>query len=178
MSILLTQARPYAKAIFSLALEHDQLSQWQDTLKMLAVITIECKINHLLDSPKITATEKIDFFADVIKQAPDIIGNLVKLLVERKKLFLLPDIAESYRKLLLAYNKILEVKIISAYELSLNQKEQLIKGVKERYQSDILLQCHTDATLIGGAVLYIEDRVIDGSIIGMLQRLKKRIYLA
>lgn len=177
MSIFQTKARPYAKAIFNLALEQDQLSMWQDTLKMLAVIASECEKNKLLDSPQVSAAEKISFFADVIKQAPEAISNLVRLLVERKKLNLLPDIAASYRQLFFAHNNILEATIISAYELAAEQKERLLGALRKRYQKEILLECHVDATLIGGAVMQVEDRVIDGSVRGMLQRLKQNLLL-
>jgi F-type H+-transporting ATPase subunit delta len=177
MTIHLTRARPYAKAVFSLALECDQLSLWQETLDMLAAIAKECGENKLLDNPKIKASEKIDFFADIIGQVPVVISNLVKLLVGRKKLFLLPAIAASYQQLLFAHNNILEAKIISAGELDVEQKEQLLKALKQRYQREILLACHVDPALIGGAVIYVADKVIDGSIRGMLQRLKQNLLL-
>jgi len=177
MAILLTKARPYAKAIFSLALERDQLSLWQDTLKNLTQVVVECGKNKLLDNPKITVAEKIGFFADVINQIPEATTSLVKLLVERKKLTLLPNILASYQQLYLAYNKTLVVKIISAYELNTTQKEQLSCALKERYQKEISLQCHVDDTLIGGAVMYVADKVVDHSIRGMLQRLKQNLLL-
>ncbi len=177
MSICLTRARPYAKAIFNLALEEDRLRLWQDTLIGLADIVNECDKKQALDDPKITILEKIKLFTEVIKQAPEGMVNLVRLLIERKNLFLLPAIATSYRQLFLAHNNMLEVKVTSRYELDANQKERLLVALARRYKKEILLQCHLDATLIGGAVVCVEDKVIDGSIKGMLQRLKQDLLL-
>ncbi|HBC72037.1 MAG TPA: F0F1 ATP synthase subunit delta, partial [Coxiellaceae bacterium] len=57
-------------------------------------------------------------------------------------------------------------------ELTPTQKEQFLVALQKRYNCEILLQCHIDSALIGGAVVYISDKVIDGSIKGMLQKLK------
>lgn len=177
MNMLLTKARPYAKAIFSLALEHDQLLVWQELLQMLAMIAGVCKEANLLDNPTIAAIEKVGFFAEIVKRVPEAITNLVRLLVERKKIYLLSGIAKSYRQMLLAYNNTVEVKIILARELNGKQKEHLRQALRARLRKEVLLQCHVDAALIGGAVLYFEDKVLDGSIKGMLQRLRDDILL-
>jgi len=171
MATNLTTARPYAKAIFDLALRKQQLLQWQHLLKMLTVVALECKKRKLLSNPQIKSEQKIDFFSDAINKFPEA-TNLVTLLATRKNLALLPDIASVYQKLLLAHNKTLEIKIVSACELTPTQKEQFLVALQKRYNCEILLQCHIDSALIGGAVVYISDKVIDGSIKGMLQKLK------
>ena len=136
----LSQARPYAKAIFAIAMQKQQFSGWQDVLS---------------------------------KQEA---ANLVNMLTERKKLEILPYISAIFKKLVLAHKKILEAKIITTCELSLAQKEKIISALERRYKNKILLQCQVDSELIGGGVIYIDGQVIDGSIRGMLQRLKQ-IYV-
>src|SRR3990172_11957301 len=170
----LTTAKPYAKAIFNLALRNQQLLEWQHLLKMLTIVALECKKRKLLINPQINSEQKIDFFSDVINKSPEA-TNLVALLAMRKKLALLPDISSVYQALLLAHNKILEVKIISAYELTITQKEQFLTALQQRYKCEISLQCLIDTKLIGGAVVYIADKVIDGSIKGLLQNLKHNL---
>jgi F-type H+-transporting ATPase subunit delta len=177
MTIQHIKAKPYAKAIFNLALEQDQLLLWQEKLEELAKVAIECEKNKLLNNPRITALGKISFFADIIKGKPEAISNLIKLLIERKKLILLPDIAADYRQLFFAHNNILEVTVISAYKLVAEQKKQLLSALKKRYRQEIVLKHYIDIALIGGAVLRVGDKVIDGSVRGMLQRLKQNLLL-
>ena len=98
MTINLTAAKPYAKAIFDLALRNNQVSKWQHTLKMLSLTTTECKKSGLLNNPKIKFAQKIELFSDVIENSPEAI-NLVQLLAERKKLTILPNIAACYQQL-------------------------------------------------------------------------------
>lgn len=178
MSIRQPEIRPYSKAIFNMALEQGQLESWRDILGILAEAVIECEKNKLLNNPKITSSKKISFFTDIVQSMPEAIGNLVRLLTERKKLALLPEIVKDYHKLYFAHHKVLEVIMTSAYELDAMQKEQLLQALQKRYQREILLKCRLDQTLIGGAVLHIGDRVINGSIIGMLQRLKQNLLVA
>jgi F-type H+-transporting ATPase subunit delta len=169
---ILSPARPYAKAIFALALRDQQFFEWQKALNTFAAIAVECKKRFLLNNPRVGRKQKLDFFCDALENFPMAI-NLIRMLVERKKLEILPNIALGYQQLLFEHEKTLVAKVITTHELSVEQREQLLKALQQRYQQRILLQCQIDAKLIGGAVIYIDGRVIDGSIKGMLQRLKQ-----
>ena len=158
--------KPYTKAIFALALRDQQLLEWKNTLAVLAAAVIECK--------KIGCKQELDFFCDISKSFPMAI-NLLRLLAERKKLETLPDIALEFQQLLFEHEKTLEAKVITTCELSIKQKEKLTKALQQRYQQQILLRCQIDNKLIGGAVVYIAGQIIDGSIKGMLQRLKQSL---
>lgn len=170
----LSPARPYAKAIFALALRDQQFSEWQKALNIFAAIAGECKKRFLLNNPRVGRKQELDFFCDATENFP-MAYNLVRMLAERKKLEILPDIALSYQQLLFEHEKTLEAKVVTTCELSAQQKEQLLKALQQRYQQRILLRCQIDSKLIGGAVIYIDGRVIDGSIKGMLQRLKQNL---
>lgn len=170
----LATVRPYAKAIFALATQQQQFSAWQKALNVLALVATECKKKFLLNNPRVSPKQELSFFCDVVKNFPVAI-NLVYLLAERKKLGLLPVIAANYKQLLLEHEKTLEAKVITTCELTAEQKDRLIQALQQRYQQKILLQCQLDAKLIGGATIYISNQVIDGSIKGMLQRLKQEL---
>ena len=176
MSLNLTNARPYAKAIFNLALVHDKVAVWHDTLELFSLIVEDSKEYGILDTPLLTVQEKNRFFAPVTVKFPEAV-NLIKLLVVRKKLSLLPDIYSGYQRLFFAHNNILEVRVESKEELLSEQKEQLICALEATYHSKILLQVSYDASLIGGGVIYIADKVIDCSIKGFLERLRKKLMV-
>ena len=96
-------------------------------------------------------------------------------MAERKKLKLLPKIAESYQELLFAHNGIVEIKVVSAVELTAEQKNKLADKIRSSYKKEFLFEYEVDKDLIGGVVIYLEDRVIDSSVKGMLQRLKENL---
>lgn len=167
-----TAARPYAKAIFELALEKKQLQFWHETLSGLAQIINAGEDGRWLDSPLLDFTQKMGFFAGVVGKDP-LVANLVKILAERKKLSLLPEIAFSYQQLFFQQQGILEVKLVTASSLDQDQEERLLTELKQRYRNEIILQHTVDPGLIGGAVMYVGDKVTDLSMRGMLQSLKR-----
>lgn len=174
MRVISSSSKHYAKAIFDLALRDGQLVVWQQALAILALIAVECEKKGILSNQKIEAAKKIGLFLEVTTEYPAVIG-LVQLLAERKKLIILSDIVVAYRQLLFAHNKTLEVKVVSACELNAEQKERLFAALKQRYNSEILLQYGVDSELIGGGVIYILDRVIDHSFKGILRNLKQNL---
>ena len=145
-------ARPYCKAIFALALREQNFLEWQEALNELAL-------------------NKFD--AVIVKFSPAI--NLLNILLQNNKLDLLPYIAINFKELVLNYQNIAAVKVVTAIELNNAQKEQLKKALEERYKAKILLNCEIDNTLIGGVVIYIRDQVIDGSIKTALHCLKQSL---
>lgn len=171
-TVVTTRARPYAKAIFELALETKRLQFWHETLSGLAQIVNADEDDRWLDSPLLNFAQKIDFFSGVIGKDP-LVANLIKILVKRKKLSLLPEIAVSYQQLFFQQQGILEVKLVTANSLDQDQEERLLTALKQRYRNEIILQHTVDPGLIGGAVMYIGDKVTDLSMRGMLQSLKR-----
>ncbi len=65
----------------------------------------------------------------------------------------------------------LEATITSAQELSQAQLDELVAGLKARFNRTVNVQVAVDPELIGGAVIAIGDQVIDGSVKGRLQRM-------
>ena len=174
MMINQSAVRPYVKAIFALALRDQQLTQWQDILKLLATVATECKKKSILKNPKIGRSQVLNLFCDASQDFPEA-SNLVRILAKREKLGLLPDIASSYQQRLFEHQKILEAKIVTASELNTTQKEQLTAALQKRYQQQIFPHYQIDNKLIGGMVVYINNQMIDGSIVGLLQRLKQNL---
>ena len=174
MTVTLTKAKPYAKAIFDLALKQNKLTEYFRTLKHLSEFVNALEKKQHLDGPQINAKQKMDLFSDLTNKSKEF-ENLIALLIKRKNLHLLPNIAKSFQQIFFEHKKVLETKIVSAKKLDGEQKKQLIDALKKRYQSKILLHCQIDETLVGGALIHIGDKVIDASIKGALLRLKQNL---
>jgi F-type H+-transporting ATPase subunit delta len=169
-----TAVQPYTKAIFAIALLDKKLEEWQTTLNLLALTAVECKKRFLINNPKVGRKQEIEFFCDASANLPATY-NLVRILAERKKLEILPSIAAGYQQLLFEHKRILEARVVTTRELTSIQKEKLTKALQQRFQQQISLQCQIDDKLIGGAIINIAGQVIDGSIKGMLCRLKQSL---
>jgi F-type H+-transporting ATPase subunit delta len=176
----LSPARPYAKAIFALALHHDKLHVWAEALQMLALIAEEAQKYYVLKNPKFRKQQKINLFLGPAHDISTKINfpdaeSLLRLLLMQKRLVYLPQICKIYHELLNDYEQILDAKIVSAVKLSAAQRQRIIAALEKRYQKKISLGEEVNPKLIGGAIIYAGDRVHDGSISGRLAKLKDRL---
>lgn len=70
---------------------------------------------------------------------------------------------------------IVNVDVTAAEPLSQTYKDKIIQSLEKRFNKTVHLHCHTDATLLAGAVIRVNDFVIDGSALGKLKRLEKEL---
>ena len=171
MSELTTVARPYARAAFEFAVESKSIEVWSQMLFFAAQVANEPKVKQLLTSDKATQ-ELADLFVHICGDQLDINGqNLIKLMAENGRLSVLPKVAQLFVKLEDAYNKEIDVTVVSAYALSKKQKEELCKSLEKRLELKVNLNCSIDKGLITGMVITAGDLVIDSKAIGQLNRL-------
>jgi F-type H+-transporting ATPase subunit delta len=173
MSELSTLARPYAEAVFRLARGESDLAGWSRRLATLAAIVSDAQLARLNADPAVAADRVA---ALVIEVAGADLGergaNFVKVLAENCRLSLLPVIAEQFETLKAGAEGTLEATITSAQELAQPQIDDLVAGLRAKFNRAVTVQVAVDPELIGGAVIAIGDQVIDGSVKGRLQRMR------
>lgn len=176
MSDLTTIARPYAKALFELALNSKQLPEWSDVLAVLTQAILNPEAAQLLGNPMVTASEQTKFLLSVVadskqKVDPKLIEGFVELLAANKRLFLIPGITDQYALLRAEQEKTMVVSVRSFTPLSEAQQQRLIETMTKRLQRRIALEISIDKSLLGGALIQAGDLVIDGSVQGQLIKL-------
>ena len=176
MAELTTLARPYAKAVFELAREQSQLGNWSEILSLLAVVAQDERVQALLSHPSITADAKAQAIIEVSGEKLGEAGkNFVRLLAENKRLSLLPEISELYENLKAQQEATVDVVVETAFELSAEQTDRLIKSLQAKLQRSVNLETVTNKALLGGVVIRAEDLVIDASVRGRLAKLAEAI---
>lgn len=99
--------------------------------------------------------------------------NFLRLLIVKNRILAVIKIYDEFQKLHAEYNNILHVKVVSAFALSQDEQERLSNSLHKKYQHTIDLCLEVKPDLIGGLIIYIDDKVIDASVVGQLQRLSK-----
>lgn len=176
MSEMMTIARPYAKAVFDSALAKNTLPAWSKSLKQLGVIAGNSEMKRLLQNPLVTKKTLVDLFIDLA--GPELsqdAKNLIDLLAERKRLNLLPEISKVFEKCLADHERMIEVKVVSAYPIDETRMRKLQGALQTYLKRQVTLQQSLDSALVGGAIIYAGDLVIDGSLRGKLNRLSERL---
>jgi F-type H+-transporting ATPase subunit delta len=172
MSELSTLARPYAEAVFRMAQGENDLAAWSSRIHSLAMIVSDSQVAHLIADPAVPVERVTDLIIDVAGADLGERGaNFVKVLAENDRLSLLPEIGTQFDALKANAEGTLEATITSAQQLTQAQIDDLVAGLKAKFNRAINVQMAVDPELIGGAVIAIGDQVIDGSVKGRLQRM-------
>ncbi|MBG6246341.1 F0F1 ATP synthase subunit delta [Candidatus Symbiopectobacterium sp. 'North America'] len=161
MSEFVTVARPYAKAAFDFAVEHQAVERWQNMLAFAALLSGAM-------APNLLASTFIDVCGDQLDESGQ---NLIKVMAENGRLLVLPEVLEQFAQLRAAQESTVDVEVTSASALSEPQLDKITSAMEKRLSRKVKLNCKIDKSVVAGVVICAGDMVIDGSIRGRLERL-------
>jgi len=167
-----TIARPYAKAAFEEAKGRKQLGPLSESLRTAAAVVQDPRVQRLLGNPTVSKAELAQLVIDLAGPQLDENGrNFVRTLADNRRLAYLPEISALFDELKDAAEGVVDVTVTSAAPLANGQLESLSAALERKLKRQVRLQCETDPSLIGGAVLRAGDLVIDGSLRSRLERI-------
>ena len=171
MAEFATIARPYAKALFSLAQEKNQIESWLGELKELAAVVQDEKVIAFIEQPETGASEKAETLKGLVGIKNVELANFITVLAEQKRLLVLPEIYAQYQDLTLIHNNMKSAVIYSAYELSSQQLADVTDILTKRFNSKLDVVTKVAPELIGGIKVEVGDQVLDLSVQGKLNAL-------
>lgn len=165
----------YAKAILSLSIELKKADVVNADMQLITSTIEENKdLQLLLNSPIIKSEVKKSTLTAVLKNKIDKISlDLINLLVENKRLPLLPEVAKQFTLLYNQYKGSQFAEVITAIPLTDNLEEKILSKVKEITGKKITLKNSIDPTIIGGFILRVGDIQFDASILGKMNNLRR-----
>ena len=171
MSDLTTIARPYAKAAFDFAVEKGELDQWGQMLSFAAEVANNAQVKELLTS-SVSADKLAEILVAICGEQVNANGqNLLKVMAENGRLTALPEVCEQFFILKKEHEKEIEAEVLSATELSDEQRADISSKLEQRLERKVKLNCSVDEALLGGVIIRAGDLVIDNSARGRLDRL-------
>jgi F-type H+-transporting ATPase subunit delta len=138
------------------------------------------ELENLLNSPLVKTDKKRTVLAAIFKgKVNDLSLTLIDQAAKQKREASLKNIADHFVALYRKENNIATVTVRSARPLDAEAREKIIREVKSTYNfSEIELTEKVDESLIGGIVLRIGDKQIDGSIKRKLKDIKQELIHA
>lgn len=166
-------ARKYSSAIFELAQEEDQLVPYGEQLRgVLDELAAVPGIWSYFGNPLIQRSDKKALLAKLFEG--ELSGNVyhfLLLLVDKRRMALYPAIVEDFEALSNEARGIVIADVTTAHGIGDAQRAQLKERLEAVTGKDVKLRLHEDPKIIGGVIVRIGDKRIDGSVTGKLAAL-------
>ena len=165
----------YSDAIFEIASQDDNLLEWGDFLNDLSEIFKDRKIQKFFLDPKINNNDKVALISESDIESDDKKINFLRLMIEKNKLFLIDSIHDRYKKLIDLNNGVKRAEIITAFELTETQLNQINDKLSNITKTKVIGNNVVDKSILGGFIAKFDDQMLDMSTIGKLSELKDKI---
>lgn len=170
-------SRRYADALFELALERNQIDQFNEEVKMVyGSITEDKEFCSILNHPQITSEEKMSMLENVFKGkvSDDIIG-LFHLVLRKNREAELTEILSVFIDKVRQFKRITTAYVASAKALSDNQLNEIKEKLSQNLNKQVNIEASVEPELIGGVRIMVDGHVIDGTIKKQINELKKKL---
>ena len=159
-------AERYAEAFFSVAGEHEKEDIWKEQLSNIVTTVSNVPfLDKIMKYPFALKSEKRDIFTKIFSsQVDQQVLNFIYLIIDHDRGAYLHLIYEKYAECIRKSRRILLAEITSAKELSSYEKTRLISSISRREGRAIEASFKIDPSLIGGVIVKIEGKIIDGSL--------------
>jgi F-type H+-transporting ATPase subunit delta len=171
-----TAARRYAEAAFEVAQRDGTVEMWRSELDAAGEIAADDQVGRMLGNPAVALETRIEMAESIFgKTVSKPVLNLIGLMLRRGRIEQLPRVAAEYRRLDNARQGITLATATSAAPLSPDEVQALTARMEQLTGGRVELDLRTDPSLLGGLVVRIGDRLIDGSVRGRLERLRNQL---
>lgn len=169
-------AKRYAQALFGLGKERGTLDTWQGDLTLLTDIVQNDRVATYLANPSVTTDSKLATLDSALgtNVQPET-RNLAKMLIERNRMTLLPEIREIFDDEVRAERGVVVANVTTAERLSDDERDLIREKLEALTGKQVELAMQIDPEIIGGIIVRIGDQVIDGSVRNKLEKMRSRL---
>jgi F-type H+-transporting ATPase subunit delta len=166
--------RRYAEAAFQIASRDDSIETWRRELELAAAET-DGQLMAVLANPALPLDQRLAAAEGVFGKLSQPVRNMIFLLVRRGRIEQLPRVVTEFIRLDDRRQGITHATATSASPLTDLEVRALTARLEGMTGGRIALTTDIDETLLGGLVVRVGDRLIDGSVRGRLERLRNQL---
>lgn len=173
----ITIAKRYAVALFDAAQEKKQTEIINQQLRTLIYLLENNTAfrQFFMDQSLSVEQKQSQLTKALATHFADMIMNFMLLLIEKRRENIIFHILNIFEKLWLEYLGILSVHLTTAKNISQEAEKNLNAALKQLFNKEIIFKYMVDPSLLGGAVIKIDDLIIDGSLKTRLDNMHKQI---
>ena len=171
-------SKVYDDALFEAAREAGRMDDmYEEVLELQKLLQANEELQKMMENPKVIREDKENVIETVFRgRISDEIVELMKLMIAKGRYSNIESVFDYFIGLVKEEKKIGIAYVTTAVELTDGQKDEIVRRLLEttRYES-FEMNYAVDASLIGGMVIRIGDRVVDSSIKTKLYELSKSL---
>ncbi|MCK4776842.1 MAG: ATP synthase F1 subunit delta [Actinomycetia bacterium] len=167
----------YGNALYEIALAEDSINKTEEELHNVAKTLRESlKLKDIVEGKRVDKNLKKKIFKEVFegKIQPLVLGYLL-LIIDSEKEKYLKEIIKSYSKTLSSKRNIVFADIISAVPVEDKTLNEIKELLEKKFNKKVELRNSVKKEILGGLIIKIGDKLIDGSIKSKLESFKKEI---
>jgi len=165
----------YATALFELARDAKVLEAVAADLGALGrAMDASTDLVRVVKSPVMSRADQGKAMDAVLDRlgAHALTHRFIGLVALNRRLFALPDMARDFLRLLAQHSGEVAGEVVSAQALSDKQLADLKSQLRKAVGSEVRLNTRVDPGLLGGLIVKVGSRMVDGSLRTKLQNLK------
>jgi len=172
-----TIARNYAEALLMLARKADDLPAWGRLIDDVAnAMERDDRLRRFLEAPQVSADEKNAVLSKAYEdRAPRLFLRFLQRLVMNRRQMLIPDIANEYRDLVDAVEGRIHAQVTLARDVDDEQRAEIARQLSHTLGKTVVPQVRINPNILGGIIVRVGDRVMDGSVRRRLGILRSRM---
>jgi len=169
-------ARPYAKAIFSAALDVGNHKTVAKDLALLSAVSQTQEVTRLIEDPELSKDKIAQTIIGLADGEVDKLANkMLELLADNKRLNLIEAINTSYQELLEQHNNTSSIVVNVANQPSEVNKNMIIEKLLSEHGEGSNIEFSEDPSIMGGLSIKIGDETLDLSIRGKVKKLVNQL---
>ena len=158
----------YASALYSLAEDDRQTEPVANELARLdALIAESPDLERLVRSPVFSAEEQLKALNAILERegVGGIAANFIRLVAQKRRLFLIREMIADYRKLYDAGRGVTRAEVTTASPLS----DENLAALKDQLKAasggrEVDVEAKVDPSIIGGLIVKLGSRMVDSSL--------------
>ncbi|MEE9583348.1 MAG: ATP synthase F1 subunit delta [Dehalococcoidales bacterium] len=167
-------ARRYSRAVFELV-GKGRLDERQAEMDKMVSLVQDTTVVAYLENPRVRFGDKARVLRQALGDVDAMMLNMVYLLLAKGQLHILPDVAAEFQHLADSHHGIERARVTTAVPLDDEARLKLSQHLGDITGKKVLLEPEVDPGLIGGVVVRVAGKLLDGSTRGKLAALKREI---
>ena len=167
----------YAESLFRLASAEEIADRVEEELHELErLYQSNPEMKEFINNPRVKAEGKKDALVELLgDKLSRVTLNHMHLLIDQERGRMLPKVAEEFYRLASEARAKVTAEVITAVPISDDTRDKLGETLRRLTRKDVFLRARVDESILGGAVVRVGDKVLDGSVLSKLNQLKKQM---